>query len=337
MRREAETYQPANRRRILPLRIIIRLALVYRRFYERNSTTFHFLEFAAIVLGLVFSVIRREILDIVVLVWIGLFAISALLLFIYKRWYEYTGLDELPKSGRTRILLTDSLRFSEIHTLKGERDLDWLVDLCQQETGYTMPDLEKPERRRLYQEWISSGQPVALALRPTDGPFAHEFVGASIAFPLKANAYHRFRTGQISALEISREDIVPSSLRRGRLRGKSYSYVLIDTLVRDSRYRDGYPGLVLRAAIAHIAAFWPGMLGPTLVLVCTPHPVSLIRLLKSLGFTVVGKTRDGQEIFEFRLDDVNRLEIDQADVWRSFDRLIREYVSNWQRLERISQ
>jgi hypothetical protein len=191
-------------------------------------------------------------------------------------------------------------------------ELQRFADLCHeivQDRDFTF-SLDR--RLRLYERWLSTGQPCLQALKNGQG----EMIGGSIVLPLTQMAYDLFCFDDLDALDIETFHI--ETRKR-----TPHQYLLIDMLVIKKELAKGLPAIGFRGVIRHLARFYnPSTRSRAPIVLCSTSNEVLSGLLSKLEFQSIKRKRSPTYItpaYLYRVD-LSNLEL--------YSPATREYYAN---------
>jgi hypothetical protein len=195
--------------------------------------------------------------------------------------------------------ITRPLEDKYVHFVKpNDNALQEVVKLCHRLVTDRDSTFTEMNRQRLYERWLSSRQPCIMAM--TDGD--RELVGASVVLPLKIDAYHKYCSAQLDAIEIENWHLCPlgdSATHRFLLIDiAAIDRKIVDELIREKKLP--FRGLWIRGLIRHIARFYDGRKEPRPILLGSTFNKELARAVRSLSFYYDGaREKVGAPVYRF--------------------------------------
>jgi hypothetical protein len=169
-------------------------------------------------------------------------------------------------------------------------------------------------RIKLYERWLSSGQPCLMATMDA----SKALIGASVVLPLTFDAYRDFSSGQLDALDIESFHIDADDDAKER-------YLLVDMWAFSPHAFETSPGISLRSLIRHVAKLY-NPYKQKAILLCSTGNRPLIKRLMHLEFEKGPKHRGADEsVYSANLSNTGQYSEEIRPYYEELRRVIRSY------------
>lgn len=208
-----------------------------------------------------------------------------------------------------------------VHFVTGAGDeLDSVVALCDELVTDRDASFGVDARRRLYENWLSSGNRCVMTLQTTN----EGLVGATMVLPMKPASFERYRFGKLDAIRIERDDLCSPAHVDAR------TFLLVDILVLRMEpiltliRRDNLPLQELRitAVARHVAEYYDGTTLPRPMIVAATNHSKVVPRLRALEWIEIGAEESGLPVFSVNLGNLDGM----SERVRQFYQLILEQI-----------
>jgi len=202
-------------------------------------------------------------------------------------------------------------------------ELDAVVALCDELVTDRDASFGIDARRRLYENWLSSGNRCLMTVKTAN----EGLLGATVVLPIRPASFERYRSGKLDAVRIERADLSsPEHV-------DAHKRLLIDILVLRTRpildliRRENLPleELWIRATSRHMAEYYDGKTLPRPVVAAATNHSRVVPRLRALGWTEIGAEESGLPVFAIDLGNLSGV----SEQVRKFYELILEQIRTY--------